>query len=283
VAVATRQAGWSLEQADSSRRPHARRPATTAKRPGSLGRTSQLCSGRRSPTAEPLPRCTEVMRPCAIAGNALYAPFSTTRAARAGRSGTSAQVRTAHRLNDVALGHATKQTWNEPGKWIWSKQTVYEPLIDTGTFEQVQALHRAKGAAGERTPRRTPRAYALRGILRCGICGRIPHHRERGRELDRGPLARRVRPVRQRDGQQGHRGSASSAPPRPWPTRCAMPGACGCETFPSPSTSCYRWLVSWPLRLAVLFQLLECRLPDLLMLLMGSAQLVVGGVLKREH
>lgn len=75
-------------------------------------------------------------------------------------------------VNDVALGHATKQTWNEPGKWIWSKQTVDEPLIDTGTFEQVQALHRAKGSADERTPRRTPRAYALRGVVRCGICGR---------------------------------------------------------------------------------------------------------------
>ena len=75
-------------------------------------------------------------------------------------------------VNDVALGHATRQTWNESGKWIWSKQTVHEPLIDTGTFEQVQALHRAKGSADERTPRRTPRAYALRGIVRCGICGR---------------------------------------------------------------------------------------------------------------
>jgi hypothetical protein len=55
--------------------------------------------------------------------------------------------------------------------------------------------------------------------------------------------------------------------------------------FPSPSTSCCRWwLGSWPLLgLAVLFQLLECGLPDLLMLLMGSAQLVVGGVLEREH
>jgi site-specific DNA recombinase len=75
-------------------------------------------------------------------------------------------------VNDVALGHATKQTWNEPGKWIWSKETVHQSLIDTGTFEQVQALHRAKGSADERTPRRTPRAYALRGIVRCGICGR---------------------------------------------------------------------------------------------------------------
>ena len=75
-------------------------------------------------------------------------------------------------VNDVALGHTTKQKWNEPGKWIWSKELVHEPLIDTETFEQVQALRQAKGSADERAPRRTARGYALRGIMRCGICGR---------------------------------------------------------------------------------------------------------------
>jgi site-specific DNA recombinase len=75
-------------------------------------------------------------------------------------------------VNDVALGHTTKQKWNEPGKWIWSKEPVHEPLIGIEAFEQVQALQRAKGSADERSPRRTPRGYALRGIMRCGICGR---------------------------------------------------------------------------------------------------------------
>jgi hypothetical protein len=65
-------------------------------------------------------------------------------------------------VNDVALGHITKQRRNEPGQWIWSKEQVHEPLIDTDTFEQVQALHRAKDSADERSPRRTPRGYALR-------------------------------------------------------------------------------------------------------------------------
>jgi site-specific DNA recombinase len=75
-------------------------------------------------------------------------------------------------VNDVALGHATKQKRNEPGQWIWSKETVHEPLINTDTFDQVQALHCAKGSADQRSPRRTSRGYALRGIVRCGICGR---------------------------------------------------------------------------------------------------------------
>ena len=75
-------------------------------------------------------------------------------------------------VNDVGLGHTTKQTWNEPGKWIWSEQVVHQPLIDDETFKQVQALRRAKDSTDERSPRRTPRPYALRGIVRCGICGR---------------------------------------------------------------------------------------------------------------
>lgn len=75
-------------------------------------------------------------------------------------------------MNDVALGHTTKQKRNELALWIWSKELVHEPLIDACTFEQVQALHGAKGSADERAPRRTPRGYPLRGIIRCGICER---------------------------------------------------------------------------------------------------------------
>ncbi len=75
-------------------------------------------------------------------------------------------------VNDVALGHTTKQTWNDPDKWIWSEKPTHVPLIDGEIFRQAQALRSAKGSAGERSPRRTPRPYALRGLLRCGICGR---------------------------------------------------------------------------------------------------------------
>jgi hypothetical protein len=56
-------------------------------------------------------------------------------------------------VNDVALGHATKQKWNEPGKWIWSKEPVHEPLVGIEAFERVRVLQRAKGSAGERSPR----------------------------------------------------------------------------------------------------------------------------------
>jgi site-specific DNA recombinase len=75
-------------------------------------------------------------------------------------------------VDDVALGHATKMRWNEPGKWIWSERTAHEPLIDTATFEQAQLLRLARGGTGQRGPRRTPRPYSLRGLLYCGICER---------------------------------------------------------------------------------------------------------------
>ena len=75
-------------------------------------------------------------------------------------------------VSDVALGFTTKQRWNTADKWIWSDQPVHEALIDTGTFEQVQALRKTRGKRGQRGPRRTPRPYALRGVLFCGACGR---------------------------------------------------------------------------------------------------------------
>jgi site-specific DNA recombinase len=75
-------------------------------------------------------------------------------------------------VDDVALGHKTKQKWNDPDKWIWCEKPTHEPLIDDETFARAQAIRSAKGSADERSPRRTPRAYALRGLVRCGICGR---------------------------------------------------------------------------------------------------------------
>jgi site-specific DNA recombinase len=75
-------------------------------------------------------------------------------------------------VHDVALGHTTKQRWNQRADWIWSEQTVHEPLIDTATFEQAQVLRRAQVAHAQRAPRRTPRPYTLRGLLYCGICDR---------------------------------------------------------------------------------------------------------------
>jgi site-specific DNA recombinase len=74
---------------------------------------------------------------------------------------------------DVALGHTTKQRWNEVGEWIYSDQVVHPPVIDDETFGQARQLLAAKNARQvERRPRSSPRPYPLRGLLYCGICDR---------------------------------------------------------------------------------------------------------------
>ena len=78
-------------------------------------------------------------------------------------------------VNDVALGHTTTLKWNDPAAWVWSEGLAQEPLVDDDTFAEVQALRAARGPARERSARRTARTYALRGILRCGVCRRKMH------------------------------------------------------------------------------------------------------------
>jgi site-specific DNA recombinase len=75
-------------------------------------------------------------------------------------------------VEDVALGFTTRQRWNDQDRWIWSDHQVHEPLIDTATFEQAQALRRTRAACQQRAARPTPRPYLLRGLLFCGVCGR---------------------------------------------------------------------------------------------------------------
>ena len=75
-------------------------------------------------------------------------------------------------VHDVALGHNTKMRWNDAGQWICSDQVVHPPIIGPDTFARAQAMLKAKTASAERSPRRSPRPYSLRGLLFCGICGR---------------------------------------------------------------------------------------------------------------
>jgi site-specific DNA recombinase len=50
---------------------------------------------------------------------------------------------------------------------------VHPPLIDDAAFQTVQDLLAAAGRrAVDRKPRRTPREYALTGLMYCGICQR---------------------------------------------------------------------------------------------------------------
>jgi site-specific DNA recombinase len=76
-------------------------------------------------------------------------------------------------VEDVAQGHETVMRWNSESDWIWSPQIVHTPLISIETYEQIRLI----AATGQREvsarkPRATPRPYALRSLIFCGICKR---------------------------------------------------------------------------------------------------------------
>jgi len=76
-------------------------------------------------------------------------------------------------VEDVALGHQTRLAWNAPDVWVVSDDVAHPALVDDEVFEQVQ---RRLSSRGTRTPRETGirvrRPYALRGLVRCSVCGR---------------------------------------------------------------------------------------------------------------
>jgi site-specific DNA recombinase len=76
-------------------------------------------------------------------------------------------------VHDVALGYTTKMRWNEQDKWIYSEEIVHPPIIDDEPFNQAQELLAARRAVpGPHKPHRSKHAYALRGLLFCGVCQR---------------------------------------------------------------------------------------------------------------
>ncbi|MGH3394761.1 MAG: recombinase family protein [Streptosporangiaceae bacterium] len=77
-------------------------------------------------------------------------------------------------VHDVALGHTTKMRWNDNEKWIYSDQVVHPPIIDEEAFKQAQDILAARRHAPRRDhkPHRSKHAYALRGVLVCGLCDR---------------------------------------------------------------------------------------------------------------
>ena len=78
-----------------------------------------------------------------------------------------------------ALGHLTRQQWQDNQSWVYSAETSHEPLVDEITWAEVQQLlvsatrtkaHTPSGRAG-RTRSATSR-YPLVGLLTCGHCAR---------------------------------------------------------------------------------------------------------------
>jgi site-specific DNA recombinase len=105
-------------------------------------------------------------------------------------------------VENVALGHMARQRWNPADKWVVSEQQVHPLIITKEDFELAQATLTGRGSKTQHRPHSRPRAYALRGVLHCGLCGReMSEYRRRGRPG-------RGRPVDRRDAsQEGRRAS----------------------------------------------------------------------------
>jgi hypothetical protein len=75
-------------------------------------------------------------------------------------------------VGNVALGHTAKQRWNPADKWVFSEQRAHPVIITKEDFDLAQATLAGRGSKTQHKPHNRPRAYALRGVLLCGLCGR---------------------------------------------------------------------------------------------------------------
>ncbi|MBK5267192.1 MAG: recombinase family protein [Acidimicrobiia bacterium] len=75
-------------------------------------------------------------------------------------------------VEDVALGHDTKMSWNEPSQWIWSEEPTHEPLVTMEQFEAVQQIFRGASRSATRREKTKRGPYILSGMMRCGVCSR---------------------------------------------------------------------------------------------------------------
>jgi hypothetical protein len=65
--------------------------------------------------------------------------------------------------HDVAQGVRPVQRSNPQAEWVYSRQIAHPMIV---SVEDFQAAQRALNVTGR------PRSYVLRGLVRCGVCGR---------------------------------------------------------------------------------------------------------------
>ncbi|MFF3909829.1 recombinase family protein [Streptomyces sp. NPDC001848] len=78
-------------------------------------------------------------------------------------------------VDDVTLGHTTRMTHNPAEEWIRSNEPAHEAIISRSRFDTVQTLRRQRArnqGRQERAGKQGARPYALRGRIRCSLCGR---------------------------------------------------------------------------------------------------------------
>ncbi|WP_310971676.1 recombinase family protein [Amycolatopsis sp. 505] len=80
---------------------------------------------------------------------------------------------------DVAAGHVVRFKRAAPDRIVRTREQAHPAIVSVETFTQAQLVRRSKSAGGlktarkaERGARNTARSYLLRGLIRCGVCGR---------------------------------------------------------------------------------------------------------------
>jgi site-specific DNA recombinase len=78
-------------------------------------------------------------------------------------------------IDDVTLGHRTSMTHNPAEEWIRSNEPAHEAIISPDLFDTAQTVRRQRArnhGRQERAGKQGARPYALRGRVRCTVCGR---------------------------------------------------------------------------------------------------------------
>nr|WP_207391369.1 recombinase family protein [Streptomonospora litoralis] len=66
-------------------------------------------------------------------------------------------------VHNVGLGTRTVSRWNPGEEWVYSQQAAHPAIVSAAEFRAAQTTPAVRGR---------PRTYLLRGLLRCGLCGR---------------------------------------------------------------------------------------------------------------
>jgi site-specific DNA recombinase len=77
-------------------------------------------------------------------------------------------------VEDVAMGHTSVMRWNDPAKWVQSKQLAHTPLVEDETFTRAQEIltRPGTGRGGRHATHRTRNTYVFKGAVHRGVCQR---------------------------------------------------------------------------------------------------------------
>ncbi|WP_280460509.1 recombinase family protein [Nocardia carnea] len=76
-------------------------------------------------------------------------------------------------VEDVALGHQTRLTWNPKDGWVYSDDLAHTPLVGKDDFEHVRLRLASRGPKSSgRVRTRTAHPYAFKGLVIHDLCGR---------------------------------------------------------------------------------------------------------------